>query len=92
MGGLPSQANPCCGYRTDSASQMFKRSSMGPPKEGDLSVCINCGTILVYVDPKNNIQRVAKPFDLMNLPSKTIYQLSLLKQSVHDMQRTRKKN
>jgi hypothetical protein len=92
-GGLPRQANPCCGWQSDSAQSLkglIKDEPGTPPKKDDLSVCIGCGSILVYVDPAKNIQRVATPEDLVRLPAITLHELSELKHAVQQMHKTTK--
>jgi len=38
---------PTCGYEPDYASNMTGKAS---PRPGDYSLCINCGTLLVFDD------------------------------------------
>ena len=44
---LPAQSCPTCGYCLD-AALAFNSPDTHKPKRGDVSVCIACGTILVY--------------------------------------------
>ena len=44
---LPAQSCPTCGHCLDAASA-YNSPGTHRPKRGDVSVCIACGTILVY--------------------------------------------
>jgi hypothetical protein len=88
---LPRRANPCCGYQTDTANAVESLIEDVPsplPKMGDFSICLNCGTILVYVDPAANIQRAATPLDLTFLPPEILDQLVAAKKAVHDLHKS----
>ena len=60
---LPESSCPRCGYPFDAATNLC-----GPrgPQEGDLSVCIACGTILVYEADLSS--HVATEEDLAHYP------------------------
>lgn len=56
--------NPCCGYLTDSVDSLpdFKDEL---PNLGDVSVCLNCGTLLVYTKAGTaNLTRLATRKDI----------------------------
>jgi len=68
---LEKSANPCCGYVTDTAGDLnsdFLDDAV--PNVGDLSICFNCGSLLVYVDGARNKTRSAKRDDIERLNSK----------------------
>ena len=44
---MPVQSCPTCAHRFDSASA-YNSPETHRPKRGDVSVCVACGTILVY--------------------------------------------
>lgn len=63
---LPGNKCPNCGYPLDGAAPANAPESDVSPKEGDLSVCINCGTILQF---DANIQSRIFPIEeLFELP------------------------
>lgn len=93
-GGLPRVPAPCCGHAIDSATtvEALKTDAFGPgvqPKENDLSICLNCGTILVYVDPAANRLRVAGPRDLVDTPSDVLYELAEAKKAIDTLKKRR---
>jgi len=66
---LPAHANPCCGYVTNASSDVEDLEA-GPslPDLGDFSICLNCGSLLVYSDPANNVMRYATRLEAQTLP------------------------
>jgi hypothetical protein len=77
---LPLKPNVCCGYPVD-AGESFA-SALGEvdyepdpdPHAGDIGLCLNCGTYLVYLDDHNNC-RLAELQDLIGLTDKRRLQL-----------------
>ena len=66
---LPTKPNICCGYPTDcgeNLASILGEEEAIDPGVGDLVVCLNCGTFLVYMNEKNDT-RFAKPLDLADL-------------------------
>jgi hypothetical protein len=61
--------NPCCGYVSNAAELVSRDSPPCQPQRGDIGVCINCGTLLVYCDGPLNKTQVATPLDLGRLTS-----------------------
>ena len=59
--------NPCCGYITNSCDTLpdFGDSL---PNVGDINLCLNCGTILIYTKAgTSNVTRLATRRDLESL-------------------------
>jgi hypothetical protein len=78
---LPLHANPCCGYVTDSSAdtESFEQEA---PDVGDLSVCLNCGALLVYTDPKRNVMRYASRLEAVTLPREFKRKIARMQQYV----------
>jgi len=54
---------------------MLGETELDPdPHPGDVAICLNCGTYLVYLDEENNA-RLAELFDLKQLSDKRRNQL-----------------
>ena len=43
----PESRCPQCNYKLDGSTHVHG-GKIGPPKEGDISLCINCGQVLTY--------------------------------------------
>ena len=77
---LPNKPNACCGYPTDAGENfatLLGEIEFDPdpnPNAGDISICLNCGTCLVYLDEKNNT-RLAELWDLNQVSDKRRKQL-----------------
>jgi len=70
---LPVRRNPCCGYCVDAAETLESVLGEQPnpwPRTGDLTLCLNCGAILVFIDPITNQTRLALPKDGQTLSGK----------------------
>jgi hypothetical protein len=70
---LPLKTNPCCGYQVDAHAwaedlRGFSASTV-MPKAGDMSVCLNCGGILVYLNESGDMRK-AEFEEWQNLPSR----------------------
>jgi hypothetical protein len=76
-GNLPPHANPCCGHITDASSEISRMDKFELPDVGDIAICINCGAILVYSDPKQNVTRYASRVEIETLPRETKHKLSV---------------
>ena len=62
---IPTSMCPICGYVMDAATV----ADGGPPvvpKDGDMSVCLKCGTILIFVDGIH--LRLATPDEVVACP------------------------
>jgi hypothetical protein len=46
---LPSTACSSCGYVFDAVSSMYESAT---PKDGDVSMCISCGQVMVFTNGK----------------------------------------
>lgn len=66
-GGLPRCPCPTCGYVVDSATHVGDKEIS--PNDGDLSLCLKCGEILVF-NPDLSL-RASTLNDLMGLPADT---------------------
>ena len=56
---LPIKPNICCGYPTDAAesfNSIVEEEETRNPRAGDFVVCLNCGTLLVYINEKNDMR------------------------------------
>ena len=51
--------NACCGYVSDSADLLPTFDQTVLPARGNFSICINCGSLLVYRDGQRNLTRLA---------------------------------
>jgi len=75
---LPERPNICCGYPTDAAetltSLMEEDGECPNPREGDLVVCFNCGTLLVYMNEQNET-RLARLLDTADLTPEALKRL-----------------
>lgn len=65
---LPEHANPCCGYVTDASSDLEKLEEMEVAAAGDYVICINCGALMVYTDPRRNRMRYASRIEVERIP------------------------
>jgi hypothetical protein len=81
---MPPVATPCCGHLVDSATEVPSTQRRGGkrPKAGDLSICINCGEWLVYVD--NHNLRLCLPRDLERLDDELLTQLQGAKEFIRE--------
>jgi len=73
------EPNPCCGYVTDMTESLDHIMGEGPdtlPNAGDLIVCLNCGAVLVIIDPKTNRSRPVRRQDIEALSTKERRDLS----------------
>jgi hypothetical protein len=75
-GNLPPHANPCCGHVTDASSEVGRMDELQLPDAGDIAICINCGAILLYIDPKQNVTRYARRIEIETLPREAKHKLS----------------
>jgi len=73
---LPMQLCPKCGYAMDAHSPT-KDGDPRPPHEGDIGVCVECLTTLVF--DKNLRLREATPADEAGVPEDIIMKLRALK-------------
>jgi len=82
---LPPHANPCCGHVTDASSDIedLDLDKMAMPDVGDIAVCLNCGAILVYIDPERNVTRYAHRIEIETLPRATRHKLSVMQKFIH---------
>jgi hypothetical protein len=75
---LPLKPNVCCGYPVnagESFTSLFGEYEPDPtPRAGDLAICLNCGTYLVYTSEENDA-RLAERQDLIGLSDKRRLQL-----------------
>jgi hypothetical protein len=75
---LPIRASICCGYPVDAGESfdaMLGEYEDDPdPHAGDVAICLNCGTYLVYLDEENNV-RLAQLQDITKLSDKKQKQL-----------------
>src|SRR5690348_13216624 len=75
---LPTKPNICCGYPTnageDPASIFGKNEKDTNPQAGDIAICLNCGTPLVYMN-EQNVTRLAGALDLAELGLETLKRL-----------------
>jgi hypothetical protein len=55
-----------CGYDTDAANSLVEGPGRQLPAPGDLSVCLNCGTLAILAP--DMALRAPKPEDCGNLP------------------------
>jgi hypothetical protein len=64
---LPIKPNICCGYPTDAgeslSSVVGEEEESVNPRVGDIAICLNCGTWLVYMN-EENVTRLAQSRDL----------------------------
>jgi hypothetical protein len=52
---LPTKPNICCGYPTNAAECVLKEPEEDDvARAGDLGICLNCGTWLVYLNEQND--------------------------------------
>ncbi len=64
---MPSRSCPVCKYEMDAATCISEKKAK--PSEGDLTLCLKCGEILIYgPEFKLGIPEIK---DLFNLPSET---------------------
>jgi hypothetical protein len=52
------------------------------PNTGDIAICINCGAILVYSDPKQNVTRYAHRIEIETLPREAKHKLSKMQKFI----------
>ena len=77
---LPLKPNVCCGYPVDTGESFdsvlgeVKYEPDPDPNVGDLAICLNCGTYLVYTTEENDT-RLAELRDLIGLSDKRRKQL-----------------
>jgi hypothetical protein len=64
---IPVQPCPCCDYKIDAASNA--KGGGKSPVPGDLSICINCGTLLMFKDDLSH--EIADPAMLAKLSDET---------------------
>jgi hypothetical protein len=76
---IPADTCPICSHRWDEATDVSERNT---PKVGDFSVCLECGTILVFVEGLR--LRVCGPRDLHNAPRETLERLMQIHQMIKD--------
>lgn len=58
-------ALPCCGYKVDMHQWLGNSQMPETPETGSLSICLNCGKILVFVTL--DCLKVARAADCMGL-------------------------
>lgn len=56
---------PCCGYLVDAYQGLSDPSA--EPAQGDLSVCINCGALLLFTDDDYGVRQFT-PAEFEQLP------------------------
>ena len=58
--------NPCCGYLTNASDMIidYELKELQTPNPGDVALCLNCGSLLVYKDGPRNITRLCGNRDL----------------------------
>jgi hypothetical protein len=75
---LPLRPSVCCGYPVDAGEtfdHMLGETGLNDdPHAGDVGICLNCGTYVVYLDEENNA-RLAELRDITQLSDKRQKQL-----------------
>jgi len=84
---LPPVLSPCCGHIVDTVSGLDHDAAPAP---GDLTICINCGAILCFIDPIVGRLRVAHLSDLDWITSQEFEMLSATQQYIVDRGRITK--
>ena|ERR1700741_3331757 len=88
---LPTRPNICCGYPTDAGESLSsiaeekkeegEEEERRNPRAGDIAICLNCGTWLVYLNGQN-VTRLAHPRDLAVLDLKDLRWLKKLRKYI----------
>ena len=75
-GNLALHTNPCCGFETNCSSELGEiEPELASP--GDLTICLNCGAILAYLDPEKNVTRFARRLEVDLLSRRLKKKLSI---------------
>jgi hypothetical protein len=74
-GKLERRATPCCGYECDAASDLEALARGGgieleQPADGDFTLCLNCGALLIFADGEGNRMRWPTRLERASLSSK----------------------
>jgi hypothetical protein len=85
---VPSSACPACKYVNDRATSLEDESLV--PKAGDLSVCLNCGEIMIFNDDLTT--RSVTLNDLAELPPEIHAHLDRMQRAVRGLSRTQKRD
>jgi hypothetical protein len=83
---LPEKPNICCGYPTDTGESISslldeEEEGMSNPRAGDIAICLNCGTWLVYMNGEN-VMRLAQLRDLAVLDLENLRRLKKLRKYI----------
>lgn len=76
---VPRSACPECGHEMDRATGAF--SERARPQPGDISVCINCGTVLIFAVVGMQLRK-AEPREIVRLHPKTRHQIDAVQAAI----------
>lgn len=76
---FPPRPAPCCGHLIDAATDI---KGNDVPEVGDFLVCINCGAILLFIDPTIGLMRIANTSDWKLLDPETQWLLNTARMCV----------
>ena len=62
---------PNCGYTHNRASLMSNTADQAPPKPGDLTICLNCATVLTFDEKVNQVPISLEAFENLSEEEKT---------------------